>query len=42
VYDGDGTSTDESLFELLEIGKMIVKWIKKYKYFHVKLKYLSF
>ena len=25
VYDGDGTSTDESLFELLEIGKMIVK-----------------
>jgi len=25
VYDGDGISTDESLFELLEIGKMIVK-----------------
>jgi hypothetical protein len=25
VYDGDGTSMDESLFELLEIGKMIVK-----------------
>jgi hypothetical protein len=25
VYDGDGSSTDESLFELLEVGKMIVK-----------------
>jgi hypothetical protein len=25
VYDGDGTSTNESTFELLEVGKMIVK-----------------
>lgn len=25
VYDGDGTSTDESNFDILEIGKMIVK-----------------
>lgn len=25
VYDGDGSSTDESNFDILEIGKMIVK-----------------
>jgi hypothetical protein len=25
VYDGDGSSTDEANFDILEIGKMIVK-----------------